>query len=91
MAIPTNKAYLTSLFVAEKPSLKDFSMMILLRDIVTSPTPDLLWFVAPSTYTFQGRGPYKEIILIDFPSMLGLSLFSSNEGSVNSATKSART
>ena len=28
---------------------------------------------------------------IDFPSMLGLSPFSSNEGSANSAIKSART
>jgi len=79
------------LFVAEKPNLKEFSMMILLGDTTTSPTPDPLWFAAPSTYTFQDRGSYKETIPIDFPTMLDLSSFSSNEGSANSATKLVRT
>ena len=43
MAIPCNKAsYLASLFVVENPSLKDFSMVALSREIRTSPTPDPL-------------------------------------------------
>ena len=43
MAIPCNKAlYSASLFVAENPSLKDFSMMVFSGDIRTSPTPDPL-------------------------------------------------
>ena len=50
-----------------------------------------IWFAALSTYTFQDRGSCKETITTDFPSMFGLSPFSSNEGSANSATKSART
>ena len=50
MVIPTGKvSYSTSLFVAEKSNLKDFSIVILLGDIRTRPTPDLLWLVAPST------------------------------------------
>ena len=77
--------------MAKKPSLKDFSMIILSGDTITNPTPDPLWFAVPSTYTFQDRGPYEEIFPTDFPFMLGLSPFSSNEGSVNSATKSVRT
>ena len=52
MVIPTKRAsYLASLFVVEKPNLKNFSIVILSRDIKTSPTPDLLWFATPSTYT----------------------------------------
>ena len=43
MTIPCNKAsYSASLFVAENPSLRDFSMMVFLGDIRTSPTPDPL-------------------------------------------------
>ena len=53
MAIPCNKAsYSASLFVAENPGLRDFSMMALSGEIRTIPTPDPLWFAAPSTYTF---------------------------------------
>ena len=53
MDIPANKAsYSASLFMAKKPNLKDFSIVILSRDIRTSPTPDPLWFTTPSTYTF---------------------------------------
>ena len=52
MVIPTNKtSYSTSLFVAEKPNLKDFSIVIFLGDINTSPTSDPLWFIVPSMYT----------------------------------------
>ena len=41
--IPVSKAsYLASLFVAEKPNLKDFSIVILFGDIRTNPTPDSL-------------------------------------------------
>ena len=41
MAIPCNKAsYSVSLFIAENPSLRDFSMVALSGDIRTSPTPD---------------------------------------------------
>ena len=65
--------------------------MILSGDTTTSPTVDFLWFATSSIYTFQGRGSYKEIIPTDFPSMLGPSPFSSNDGLANSAIKSART
>ena len=92
MAIPCNKAsYSASLFVAENPSLKDFSMVALLGEIRTSPTSDPLWFAAPSTYTFQHGGFGVEITSIDFPSMLRCSVNISTGGSANSATKSART
>ena len=48
--IPVSRAlYSVSLFVVEKPNLKDFSIVILSGDIRTSPTPDPLWLVAPST------------------------------------------
>ena len=53
IAIPTSRAsYSTSLFVAEKPNLNDFSMVIFSGETRTSPTPNPLWFVMPSTYTF---------------------------------------
>ena len=92
IAIPSNKAsYSTSLFVAENPSLRDFSMIIPSEDTITSSTLDPLWFVVPSTYTFQGRGSGKEIIPTDLPSILGLSPLSSNKGSANSTTRSVRT
>ena len=43
MAIPYNNApYSASLFVAENPSLRDFSMIIFSGDSRTSPTPDPL-------------------------------------------------
>ena len=92
IAIPVNKAsYSASLFVVEKPNLKDFSMVIFSGDTRTSPTPDPRWFAAPSTYTFQGEGHCVEIRLIDFSSMLCHSTFISSGHSANSATKSART
>ena len=48
MVILTNRAlYSTSLFVVEKPNLKDFSIVILSGDIRTSPTLDPLWFATP--------------------------------------------
>ena len=41
MVIPYNKAsYSASLFVAENPSLRDFSMIVFTGDIRTSPIPD---------------------------------------------------
>ena len=49
-------SYSTSLFVAEKPNLKDFSIVTFLGDIRTSPSPELFWFAAPSTCIFQ-EGP----------------------------------
>ena len=43
MAIPCNKAlYSVSLFVAENPSLRDFSMVALSGEIRTRPTLDPL-------------------------------------------------
>ena len=43
MVIPCNKAsYSASLFVAENPSLRDFSIIVFLGDIRTSPTPNPL-------------------------------------------------
>jgi len=43
MIILTNKAsYSVLLFVAKKPNLKDFSIVILLGDIKSSPTLDPL-------------------------------------------------
>ena len=52
MTILTNRAsYSASLFVAEKSSLNDFSMIIFSGDTRTSPTSDPLLFAAPSTYT----------------------------------------
>ena len=60
MVIPTNRtSYLALLFVAEKPNLKDFSMVIFLRDIRTSLTPNPFLFVAPSMYSLQDKGSYK--------------------------------
>ena len=54
ITIPISKAsYSVSLFVAENPNLKDFSMVIFSGDTRTSPTPAPNWFTAPSTYTFQ--------------------------------------
>ena len=90
--IPTNKvSYSASLFVAKKSNLKDFSIMIFFGDIRTSPTPNPLWFITPSTYTFQDKGSYRETNPIDFPSMFCFSTLSSNGVSANSATRSTRT
>ena len=88
MVIPTSRA---SLFVAEKPNLKDFSIVILSRDIRTSPTPDPLWFAAPSTYTFQVKGSCKEIAPTNFLSMFCFSTLSCNGVLANLATRSTRT
>ena len=50
MIIPTSRAsYSVLLFVAEKPNLKDFSIVIFSGDTKTSPTPDPLWFATLST------------------------------------------
>ena len=63
MDIPSSKvSYSASLFVAEKPSLSEFSMMICYEKTRTSPTPEPLWFAAPSTYTFQNEGSCREIV-----------------------------
>ena len=44
MVILANKpSYSASLFVAKKPNLKDFLIVIISRDIRTSPTPNHLW------------------------------------------------
>ena len=75
--------------MAENPSLSDFSMVRFLGEIKTSPTLELLWFVAPSMYTFQKGGSYKEIMPTDFLSMFCVVDISSNAGSVNSAIRSA--
>ena len=92
MAIPTNRAsYSASMFVVEKSSLNDFSMVIFSRDIRTSPTPDPLWFAAPSTYTFQDRGSCWEIMPTYFSSMPCFSASTSNGDSANLATRSTRT
>ena len=88
----TNRvSYSASLFVAEKTNRKDFSIVIFFGDIRTSLTPDPLWFIAPSTYTFQDKGSYKEIALTDYPSMFYFFTFSSIGVLANSATRSART
>ena len=53
MRTPSNKAsYSASLFVVENPSLSDFLMVSFSGEIKASPTPEPLWFAAPSTYTF---------------------------------------
>ena len=92
MDIPSSRAsYSASLFVAEKSSLNDFLIIILSREIRTSPTPEPLWFAAPSTYTFQHVGSYREITPTDFSPMPYAFASSSNKGSANSATKFART
>ena len=92
MDIPSSRAsYSTSLFVAEKSSLSDFLIVIFSGEIRTSPTPEPLWFAAPSTYTFQHVGSYREIAPTDFSPMPYAFASSSSEGSANSATKFART
>ena len=90
--IPTNRAsYSSSLFMVEKPNLKDFSIMILSGEITTYSTLDPLWFATPSMYTLQDKGSYKEIMQTDFPSMSYFSTLSSKRDSTNLATKSMRT
>ena len=42
-----------SLFVAEKPNLKDFSRVILSGKIITIPIPKPFWVVALSTNNYQ--------------------------------------
>ena len=92
MAIPTSKvSYSASLFVIEKPNLKDFSIMILFRDIITNPTLDPLWLDAPSTYNFQDGVPCKETVPTYFPLKSCSSSSSFIGDSANSATKSVRT
>ena len=56
--------------MVEKSSLSDFLIVILSGEIRTSPTPEPLWFVAPSTYTFQHVGSCREIAPTDFSPML---------------------
>ena len=91
MDIPSNKvSYSASLFVAEKPSFSDFSIVICSRETKTSPTLELLWFATPSTYTFHNKGCCREIVPTDFSSMFCVAAISSNRGSVNLATRSAR-
>ena len=86
---PNRSSYSSSLFVAEKLNLKDFSIIILSRDIRTSPTPNPLWFTAP-TYTFQDKGSYKEIAPIDFSSMFYFCTLFSNGVLANLTTRLAR-
>ena len=90
--IPSNNAsHSASLFVAEKPSLNNFSMMSFLGEIKTSPTLDPFWFAAPSTYTFHYNGSCAVTRPIDFSSMRCSSNSFFTGLSANSATKSART
>ena len=92
MDIPFSKAlYSASLFVAEKPSLREFSMVIYSGETRTSPTLEPLWFAALSTDTFHNKASCREIVPIDFSSMFYVAVTSSNGGSANSATRSART
>ena len=74
--------------MVEKSSLSDFLIVILSREIRTSPTPEPLWYAAPSTYTFQHMGFYREIVPTNFSPMPCSPASSSSEGSVNSATRS---
>ena len=92
MDIPSNKAsYLTSLFMAEKPNLNDFSMLSFSSETRTSPISNPLWFAAPSTYTFQYNGSYGVIEPTDFSSKCYASISLSYGASMNSTTKFART
>ena len=59
--------------------------------IKTSPTPNPLWFAAPSTYTFQHEGFGAEAMPTGFPFMPCSSTGVSTGGSANSAIGSART
>ena len=84
MDIPSSKAsYSASLFVAEKPSLCEFSMVIYSGETRTSPTPKPLWFVDLSTDTFHNKASCREIVPIDFSSMFCVAVISSNRGSMN--------
>ena len=92
MGIPSNKAsYSTSLFVAKKPYLNDFSMVSFSGETRTSPTLNPLWFAALSTCTFQCNISCGVIDPTDFPSMRCASISFSYGVSTNSATKSTRT
>ena len=67
MDIPSSKAsYSTSLFVAKKPNLNDFSMVSFSGETSTSSTPDPLWVTAPSTYTFQWNGSCRKLSQLTF-------------------------
>ena len=56
MAIPCNKAsYSASLFVAENPSLRDFSIIVFSRDIRTSP-PQILFDLLRCQHTPSNMG-----------------------------------
>ena len=56
-----------------------------------SPIMEPFWFATSSTYTFQNKGSYRELMPIDSSSMLFVAATSSNGGSMNLATKFART
>ena len=91
MDIPSSRAlYSASLFVTKKPSFSDFSMVIYSGETRTSPTPEPIWFAAPSTYTFKNKGSCREIVPTDFPSIFCVATTPSNGGSANSATGSVR-
>ena len=57
----------------------------------TSPTTEPLWFATPSTYTFQNKGFYREIVPTDSSSMLCVAVTSFDGSLVNSTTRFART
>lgn len=84
-------SYSTSLFVAEKSNLKDFSMVMCSGEIMTTLIPEPLWLAAPSTYNSHcGRGDATTAITpLDSLSWSSLSPFSTL--SMNSATRSAET
>ena len=90
--IPSNNtSYSASLFVAEKPSLNDFSTMSFSGEIKTNPTPNPFWFGAPFTYTFHCNGSYAVTRPTDFsPMWCSFDSFSTGP-STNLVTKYART
>ena len=91
MVIPANRAlYSTSLFMVEKLSLKDFSIVTFSGDTKTSPSLEPLWFAVPLMYTLQDKRSREETMPTNFPSKPSFFPFSSTGDLANSATKSAR-
>ena len=86
---PASKAsYSASLFVAEKPSLRDFSKVIPFGEIIMIPLPNPFWLAAPSTNSCYTCWISIELTLSASSSFVP-SLESPNS-SVNSANKSAK-
>ena len=69
-------SYSASLLVAEKVSLNDFSMVMLLGDMMTILTLNPFWLATPSIYNSQDKGGGAStimIFLLKSHSCLGLS------------------